>query len=102
MCRNFRREGPPEAIRRTRRCKRPSRGEGMAAAVVDTMKTPEIDWLLRAASHHEGIISFAGGLPSPATFPCTELAKCAETAALQLSSLQYDWPEGRPALREQI
>jgi 2-aminoadipate transaminase len=68
------------------------------------MKTPRMERLLRAAAHHRGLISFAGGLPAPETFPRSALAECAETAALQLegSSLQYDWPEGRPGLREQI
>ena len=49
-----------------------------------------------------GIISFAGGLPSPKTFPITEFAKaCAEVLAKDgQAALQYAASEGFPALRE--
>ena len=68
------------------------------------MRTPGIDKLLRAAANHPGVISFAGGLPAPETFPRAELAKAAEeaTTAMGTTPLQYDWPEGRPQLRQII
>ncbi len=49
-----------------------------------------------------GIISFAGGLPSPKTFPITEFAAaCAKVLAKDgQAALQYAASEGFPALRE--
>jgi 2-aminoadipate transaminase len=49
-----------------------------------------------------GIISFAGGLPSPKTFPIAEFAKaCADVLAKDgQAALQYAASEGFPALRE--
>jgi 2-aminoadipate transaminase len=49
-----------------------------------------------------GIISFAGGLPSPKTFPIAEFAKaCADVLAKDgQAALQYSASEGFPALRE--
>ena len=49
-----------------------------------------------------GIISFAGGLPSPKTFPIAAFAKaCAEVLAKDgQAALQYAASEGFPALRE--
>ncbi len=49
-----------------------------------------------------GIISFAGGLPSPKTFPIAAFAKaCAEVLAKDgQAALQYSASEGFPALRE--
>jgi 2-aminoadipate transaminase len=49
-----------------------------------------------------GIISFAGGLPSPKTFPIAEFAvACAEVLAKDgQAALQYAASEGFPALRE--
>ncbi|MBK7864196.1 MAG: PLP-dependent aminotransferase family protein [Archangiaceae bacterium] len=68
------------------------------------MRTPRIDKLLRGAAHRKGLISFAGGLPAPETFPRNELARAAEAATCSMGAtpLQYDWPEGRPQLRELI
>jgi 2-aminoadipate transaminase len=68
------------------------------------MRTPGIEKLLRSAAHHKGVISFAGGLPAPETFPRAELAQAAEeaTTAMGETPLQYDWPEGRQRLRELI
>src|SRR5688572_33441453 len=68
------------------------------------MRPPGIDVLLRSASHRKGIISFAGGLPAAETFPRAELAEAAEQATTGMGEtpLQYDWPEGRPALRQLI
>jgi 2-aminoadipate transaminase len=49
-----------------------------------------------------GIISFAGGLPSPKTFPIAAFAKaCADVLAKDgQAALQYSASEGFPALRE--
>jgi 2-aminoadipate transaminase len=49
-----------------------------------------------------GIISFAGGLPSPKTFPISAFAKaCADVLAKDgQAALQYAASEGFPALRE--
>jgi 2-aminoadipate transaminase len=51
-----------------------------------------------------GIISFAGGLPSPKTFPITEFAAaCAKVLANDgQAALQYAASEGFPALREWV
>ena len=51
-----------------------------------------------------GIISFAGGLPSPKTFPIAEFAAaCAKVLGNDGSvALQYSASEGLPALREWI
>ncbi len=51
-----------------------------------------------------GIVSFAGGLPSPATFPVDEFA-AASAQVLQQdgpAALQYAASEGFPALREKV
>jgi 2-aminoadipate transaminase len=51
-----------------------------------------------------GIVSFAGGLPSPLTFPITEFAAaCAKVLAEDgKSALQYAASEGFAPLREQV
>lgn len=51
-----------------------------------------------------GIISFAGGLPSPKTFPITEFAQaCAKVLQNDgPAALQYAASEGFPALREWV
>ncbi|MEO8215775.1 MAG: PLP-dependent aminotransferase family protein [Acidobacteriota bacterium] len=51
-----------------------------------------------------GIISFAGGLPSPETFPASELLACAETVLTHRKevALQYGPTPGLPRLRETI
>ena len=51
-----------------------------------------------------GIISLAGGLPSPKTFPIQEFAQaCASVLAHDgQSALQYAASEGYPALREAV
>jgi len=68
------------------------------------VRPPGIDRLLRTAAHQKGVISFAGGLPAPETFPRAELAQAAEAATTTMGEgpLQYDWPEGRPLLRQLI
>lgn len=68
------------------------------------MRAPGIDGLLTSAAQRKGLISFAGGLPAPETFPRAELAYAAEeaTTAMGAAPLQYDWPEGRSPLRTLI
>lgn len=65
------------------------------------MRTSTTDKLLRAAAGRKDIISFAGGLPAPETFPREALARAAEQATLAMgdSPFQYEWPEGRMPLR---
>lgn len=60
--------------------------------------------LLRAAAGRDDVISFAGGLPAPRTFPRALLrdAACHAVEDGRHDALQYDWPEGRPALRERV
>lgn len=50
------------------------------------------------------VISFAGGLPSPETFPAVEFLGCAETILRERSSvaLQYGPTPGLPRLRDSI
>jgi len=51
-----------------------------------------------------GIISLAGGLPSPRTFPVDDFARAAATVLAQdgPAALQYAASEGLPALREAV
>ena len=51
-----------------------------------------------------GIISLAGGLPSPKTFPVDDFARAAATVLAQdgPAALQYAASEGFPALREAV
>lgn len=63
-----------------------------------------LDELLRAAAADRGVIGFAGGLPCPTLFPRRELTTSFLRALhmRDVPALQYAWPEGFPALREQI
>lgn len=67
------------------------------------MRTHAIDRMLRLA-RGAGVISFAGGLPAAETLPREEMLDAAREAMLRMgeSPLQYDWPEGRSALRTLI
>lgn len=60
--------------------------------------------LLRRAADQPDVVSFAGGLPAPRTFPRRLLraAACRAVDEGAHDALQYDWPEGRPRLRAQI
>ena len=62
-----------------------------------------IDALLREACTDPSVISFAGGFPATETIPQGALAEAAVAAVRSLprveASLQYCWPEGKPALR---
>ena len=51
-----------------------------------------------------GIISFAGGLPSPETFPIQQIAELAKEVVLEDGSwaLQYGPTEGDPRLKDEI
>ena len=51
-----------------------------------------------------GIISFAGGLPSPATFPVDEIAELSKEVILKEGqwALQYGPTEGIPGLKAEI
>jgi 2-aminoadipate transaminase len=71
------------------------------AARAERMNPSVIREILKV-TEKPGIISFAGGLPSPKTFPIAEFAKaCAEVLAKDgQAALQYAASEGFPALRE--
>ncbi|MCI0497481.1 MAG: aminotransferase, partial [Thermoplasmata archaeon] len=68
-----------------------------------TMKASEIRELLKLVTSQD-IISFAGGLPNPATFPCEELREISAHVFDTLGSdaLQYGTTEGVKVLREQL
>ncbi len=68
------------------------------------MNHAHLDLLLRGAAKTRSILSFAGGLPAPETFPRRAIAAAAEDAILEMGTgpLQYDWPEGRKPLRDLI
>jgi 2-aminoadipate transaminase len=70
---------------------------------VSEMKRSEIRELLKLTRRPE-IISFAGGLPSPETFPIREIAELAKDLILREGhwALQYGPTEGDPRLKEQI
>lgn len=59
-----------------------------------------VEELQRQSSGNPRILSLAGGLPAPETFPRAALAKA--LGATRAEALQYDWPEGRAALRRWI
>ncbi len=71
------------------------------AARAERMNPSVIREILKV-TEKPGIISFAGGLPSPKTFPIAEFAKaCADVLANDgPAALQYAASEGFPALRE--
>lgn len=71
------------------------------AARAERMNPSVIREILKV-TEKPGIISFAGGLPSPKTFPITAFAKaCADVLAKDgQAALQYSASEGFPALRE--
>jgi 2-aminoadipate transaminase len=59
-----------------------------------------IDRLQRRCVAEPGVLSLAGGLPAGETFPLGALSRALAHAGR--SALQYDWPEGRSALRSWI
>jgi len=70
---------------------------------MQAMKASEIRELLKLVSS-EDIISFAGGLPNPKTFPAEDLIDVSQTVLRQNHSkaLQYGTTEGVGELREMI
>ncbi len=73
------------------------------AARAERMNPSVIREILKV-TEKPGIISFAGGLPSPKTFPITEFAAaCAKVLSQDgKAALQYAASEGFPALREWV
>lgn len=73
------------------------------ASRMNTLRASDTREILRVAQQ-PGMISFAGGLPAPSTFPVAELTaiaqKVLETDGAR--ALQYSTTEGHPVLREQI
>jgi len=67
------------------------------------MKRSEIRELLKV-TRHPNIISFAGGLPAPETFPVKELEEisCQLLREKGATALQYGPTEGEAALREEL
>jgi len=68
-----------------------------------TMKASEIRELLKLVTNQD-IISFAGGLPNPATFPTDELVDVCATVLREEGTVavQYGTTEGVRKLREEI
>lgn len=64
-------------------------------------RSSEIRDLLRLTERPE-VLSLAGGLPDPSTFPVTELAEAAARAAADPRALQYGTTEGMAELRERL
>lgn len=67
------------------------------------MKASEIREIL-AVTQRADIISFAGGLPNPATFPVQEIEEATKEVLHSVShyALQYSPTDGIPELREEI
>ncbi len=77
--------------------------KGRYSVNVSEMKRSEIRELLKLTRRPE-IISFAGGLPSPETFPVEEIAELSRDLILREGhwALQYGPTEGDARLKEQI
>jgi 2-aminoadipate transaminase len=71
------------------------------ASAVNSISSSAIRELLKI-TEQPGVISFAGGLPSPSCFPAEELALAAERVLAREAGrvLQYGPTEGFPPLRE--
>lgn len=65
-----------------------------------------LEQLIREACDQPSVISFAGGFPATESIPQEALAQAAQAAVRTLprveASLQYCWPEGKPALRNWV
>lgn len=74
----------------------------LLAARVDRLRTSEIRDLLKYVT--KDVISFAGGLPDPKTFPSDEeLAEIFEyLKTVKASAFQYGLTEGLPILKEEL
>jgi 2-aminoadipate transaminase len=69
------------------------RAQGVrSSAIRDLLKLTELP----------GILSMAGGLPAPDTFPTGALAEAAQTLLADPATVQYATTEGLPALREWV
>ena len=77
--------------------------ESLFSVNVAGMKKSVIRELLKLTQKPE-IISFAGGLPSPETFPVEEIAELAKEVILREGkwALQYGPTEGDPRLKDEI
>src|SRR5438094_493968 len=84
--------------------KRTARRLLFSAPAMPNLPPEDLTRLMRKAAHVPGLISFAGGLPAPETFPREQLAHAAHDviAGGDPSALQYEWPEGRQRLRATI
>ena len=72
------------------------------SALAEKMQPSPIRELYRVIQQ-PGMISFAGGLPDPDTFPVTGFASCADVLSRDgRTVLQYGASEGYPPLREAI
>lgn len=67
------------------------------------LKSSAIRDILRAASR-QGMISFAGGMPSAELFPLKEIDRAVQSVLSKhgASALQYSFTEGLPELRDKI
>jgi len=77
--------------------------ESLYSANISRMRKSVIRELLKLTQKPE-IISFAGGLPSPETFPVEEIAELAKEVILRdgKSALQYGPTEGDPRLKDEL
>jgi len=81
-------------------------GDTMATHFATRMRTTPRSFIreILKVTEQPGIISFAGGLPSPSLFPIRELAAAAQSVFEDEgpSALQYSTTEGHPPLRQYI
>lgn len=77
--------------------------EGLYSASSQAMRRSLIRELLKL-TRRQGIISFAGGLPDPSTFPVDELVRISAEVLEEQGrlALQYGPTEGDPKLREEL
>jgi len=79
---------------------------GMALVFADRMRSAKKSFIreILKATEDPSIISFAGGLPNPESFPLEEVAKAAAKVLKEdgKSALQYSMTEGYMPLREYI
>lgn len=63
-----------------------------------------MDSLIRESASSSSVISLGGGLPAPELFPRNQLADAFLSSMHdpKCAAMQYDWPEGRPCLREWV
>ncbi|HEY3498385.1 MAG TPA: PLP-dependent aminotransferase family protein [Polyangiaceae bacterium] len=66
----------------------------------DYLRHLQLERLQRRSAEQPGVLGLSGGLPAPETFPLKSLGQA--LAGIGRDALQYDWPEGRSALREWV